>query len=77
MVCRKRRPQADLLRVRLTPNGDLVVGAGAVGRSAYCCDNQQCTRGLFEKDRLKRALKRPVSPEALLSLAQVLQGRQR
>lgn len=58
--CRTRRPQASLLRVRRSPEGDIVPAvrrrdnAHFPGRSAYLCPSREC----FDKAIKRRSLTR-------------------
>ena len=44
---------------------DVIVNGGSkiFGRSAYLCYNNTCIENAFKKDKLKRALKAPVTQE--------------
>lgn len=59
--CRGKFAQSDLVRVSWSPaEGQLKVGGGS-GRGAYVCPNAACRSKIFEKDRLARALKTPIT----------------
>lgn len=65
VVCKTRRPQRELLRLRSHPQGKtLVWGPLGVGRSAYACP-ETCREQMTEPARLSRALKRPVHPDEI------------
>jgi hypothetical protein len=55
----------------------LTLSANGLGRSAYCCDREDCKTGLLDKGRLSRALKQRIDDTARLGLAQELECRQR
>ena len=60
--CRSRRPQADLIRVTVAPDGGIVVegrgGGRAMGRGAYVCSNPPCVSRALKSGGMRRALKR-------------------
>ncbi|MCW5935887.1 MAG: DUF448 domain-containing protein [Fimbriimonadaceae bacterium] len=60
VVCRAKRPQSSLVRVRQGWDGLAVGLAQGRGRSAYCCFAAECRRQLGEKGRLERALRRQI-----------------
>ena len=47
------------------PHCNIVINGGSkiFGRSAYLCYNNTCIENAFKKDKLKRALKAPVTQE--------------
>lgn len=59
IVCRKLQDQTALIRVRQTLDGQLST-QGVTGRSVYFCPVQPCNTAPVHKDRLARALRRPV-----------------
>lgn len=54
VACRKKRPQAEFVRVTRTPEGWQVLAGVRVGRGAYvCADSPAC----WEEKRLRRAFR--------------------
>jgi len=67
------------VRVVRTPDGEIEVDliGKANGRGAYFCNQRACWEAGLEKDRLGRALRTTVSPEArerLRSFAAEMEG---
>ena len=62
--CRRKGDQKSFLRVsRATGGRALLLGAGAVGRSAYFCQTEPCIEAGLQKGRLERSLKGAVTQE--------------
>lgn len=53
--CRERLEQAELVRIRATPNG-LALGRGP-GRGAYVCPDQACLEVALARRAIARALR--------------------
>lgn len=65
IACRRKGDQASFLRVR--SDGAKLGWAphAALGRSAYLCPHAACLEKGLRRDRIGRALRREVSPEAI------------
>src|SRR5687767_2101033 len=65
IVCRRKGDQRSFLRIARGSDGELtlIVAGAPTGRSAYVCESEECTKGVLAKDRLARALRKPVSAE--------------
>jgi len=77
VVCRTVRDKKDLLRVVLTPDGDVVFDpSGKVsGRGAYLCKNPECIKAEMSKSgRLARSLKHNITSEELSGIAKELEA---
>jgi len=64
--CRTVRDKNDLLRVVLTPEGNVVYDpTGKLpGRGAYLCPNEECiTTELKKAAKLSRGLKKPLTED--------------
>ncbi|MGI8775513.1 MAG: YlxR family protein [Actinomycetota bacterium] len=62
--CRRRRPQAEMLRIARLPDGTIEAGGRGAGRGAYLCPGIRCIdAGL--KGGLKRTLKTGSLPDGL------------
>ncbi|MFA6075872.1 MAG: YlxR family protein [Negativicutes bacterium] len=63
--CGNKFPKRDLIRVVLTPDGEVTVDekGKAPGRGAYVCNNQQCVQTAINKKKLERSLKTSVTVE--------------
>lgn len=72
VVCRRRRPQAELVRIGRGADGRPRVGRSVPGRGAYVCPEAACLGGLFEKGRLARALRTALPPEVKLAIEEEL-----
>ena len=73
--CRRRAGQDELVRVVRTPEGSLEVGRTLPGRGAWlCAGSLLCVQRAAQRKALSRALRAPVSPEAVLALGQVGPG---
>ncbi len=74
VCCRTRRPQKELIRIR--ENGSKVflenTGANYTGRSVYSCPKEECLEMALKKNRLERALRKPVS--VIPSKDEILKG---
>ncbi|SDX81342.1 hypothetical protein SAMN02910264_00742 [Ruminococcaceae bacterium YAD3003] len=75
--CRTVREKKDLLRVVVTPEGDVVYDPSGkmAGRGAYLCPNEECiTQELKKAAKLSKGLKKPLTEEEIKALAQSLLG---
>lgn len=74
VVCRTKARQADLLRIARDSAQQLrlLFGGSAYSRSAYVCDTDSCRRGVFERGRLARSLRNPVSDDEFEHLKTLL-----
>ena len=75
--CRTVRDKSDLLRVVVTPEGDVVYDPTGklAGRGAYLCPNETCiTAELKKAARLSKGLKKPLTEEEIKELAKSLLG---
>ena len=73
--CRMVRDKSDLLRVVMTPEGDVVYDPTGklAGRGAYLCRNEECiTQELKKAARLSKGLKKPLTEEEIKGLAKSL-----
>ncbi|RIV29354.1 YlxR family protein [Alicyclobacillaceae bacterium I2511] len=68
--CQTMRPKRELMRVVLTPQGDVVVdGTGKRnGRGAYLCPDPECFKQARKRKSLERALKVSIPVGVLDSL---------
>jgi predicted RNA-binding protein YlxR (DUF448 family) len=76
LVCRRKRPQLELLRIARSPSGEVRVDprGGADGRGAYVCrDDRGCREGLTGKGALARALRTTLQPDDLARLAREIE----
>ncbi|MBL8068052.1 MAG: YlxR family protein [Armatimonadetes bacterium] len=70
IACRSRRPQRDLLRLSIGPDGGLALNAKSPqGRSFYICPGENCRRAVHARSA-SRALRQPVSGEVLEAAVQ-------
>ena len=60
--CRRRRAQADLVRLALEAGRVVPAKAGAHGRSAYVCPEEDCLDSRGEEARLRARVPRPSDP---------------
>ena len=75
VTCRTVRDKSDLLRVVMTPEGDVVYDPTGklAGRGAYLCRNEECiTQELKKAARLSKGLKKPLTEEEIRALAKSL-----
>ena len=75
--CRTVRDKSDLLRVVVTPDGDVVYDPTGklAGRGAYLCPNEVCiTAELKKAAKLSKGLKKPLNEEEIKELAKSLLG---
>ena len=75
--CRTVREKKDLLRVVVTPEGDVVYDPSGkmAGRGAYLCPNEECiTQELKKAAKLSKGLKKPLTEDEIKALAQSLLG---
>ena len=62
--CRRRKPQAELLRL-VAEGGLAVPGAGKPGRGCWLCRDEGCARKALKTGQIPRALKgKAEAPEA-------------
>ena len=69
--CRTVRDKNDLLRVVVTPEGDVVYDPTGklAGRGAYLCRNEACiTAELKKAAKLSKGLKKPLTEEEIKAL---------
>lgn len=71
--CQEMFPKKQLIRIVLTPEGDIVLDATGKrnGRGAYLCNNVSCLRQAQKRKSLDRALKVSI-PQPLYSHLQAL-----
>ena len=75
--CRTVRDKSDLLRVVVTPEGDVVYDPSGKmsGRGAYLCPNEACiTTELKKAAKLSKGLKKPLTEDEIKELAKSLLG---
>lgn len=75
--CRTVREKKDLLRVVVTPEGDVVYDPTGklAGRGAYLCPNEECiTQELKKAAKLSKGLKKPLIEDEIKELAKSLLG---
>jgi uncharacterized protein len=73
--CRRRRPQAALLRCVLTADGRAIVDRTGPGRGAWLCDPpDDCFVLAVRRKAFERAWRRPVGRHALDELESQLRG---
>ena len=73
--CRTVRDKSDLLRVVVTPDGDVVYDPSGklAGRGAYLCPKEECiTAELKKAAKLSKGLKKPLTDEEIKALAKSL-----
>ncbi|PWJ71449.1 hypothetical protein B0O40_1319 [Ruminococcaceae bacterium R-25] len=73
--CRTVRDKNDLLRVVVTPEGDVRYDPTGklAGRGAYLCRNEECiTAELKKAAKLSKGLKKPLTDEEIKELAKSL-----
>ena len=73
--CRTVRDKSDLLRVVVTPDGDVADDPTGklAGRGAYLCRNEECiTAELKKAAKLSKGLKKPLTEEEIKELAKSL-----
>lgn len=73
--CRTVRDKNELLRVVVTPDGDVVYDPTGklAGRGAYLCRNEECiTAELKKAAKLSKGLKKPLTEEEIKALAKSL-----
>ena len=73
--CRTVRDKSDLLRVVVTPDGDVAYDPTGklAGRGAYLCRNEECiTAELKKAAKLSKGLKKPLTEEEIKELAKSL-----
>ena len=75
--CRTVRDKSDLLRVVVTPDGDVAYDPTGklAGRGAYLCRNEECiTAELKKAAKLSKGLKKPLNEDEIKELAKSLLG---
>ena len=75
--CRTVRDKQDLLRIVLTPEGNVVYDpTGKLsGRGAYLCPNEECITAELKKAlKLSRGLKKPLTDEEIKELSRSILG---
>jgi len=73
--CRRRAPQSELVRLALTEEGALAIGRTLPGRGAWlCAGSLDCLEQAARRNALSRALRSPVSPDAVRALRSDLAG---
>jgi uncharacterized protein len=71
--CRRRAPQRELIRLVRTPEGTLAVGRRLPGRGAWlCAGSTACLERAARRNALTRALRAPVTADAVSALAEGL-----
>jgi predicted RNA-binding protein YlxR (DUF448 family) len=73
--CRTVRDKSDLLRVVVTPDGEVAYDPTGklAGRGAYLCRNEECiTAELKKAAKLSKGLKKPLTEEEIKELAKSL-----
>lgn len=72
--CQEQKPKRSLLRVVLTPTGEIVFDPTGKksGRGAYVCPRSECLLLARKRKGLDRGLKTPVSPEVYDALLTAL-----
>ena len=73
--CRTVRDKNELLRVVVTPDGDVAYDPTGklAGRGAYLCRNEECiTAELKKAAKLSKGLKKPLTEEEIKALAKSL-----
>ena len=73
--CRTVRDKNDLLRVVVTPEGDVRYDPTGklAGRGAYLCRNEECiTAELKKAAKLSKGLKKPLTEDEIKELAKSL-----
>lgn len=63
IVCRQRRPAAEMIRLKAQEDTVIVVGNkdNVPGRGCYVCPRLKCIEAGLDKGRLSRALRRNVA----------------
>ncbi len=72
VVCRTKREKKDLLRVVLTPDGEIKYDptGRAAGRGSYLCRNEECIKAeLARSGKIAKGLRHKVTGEELTALA--------
>ena len=59
--CRRKRAQAELVRLTLETGRVVPAGAGSRGRSAYVCPQVECLDSAEKKRAFARAFRAPVT----------------
>lgn len=71
VTCRERRDKKDLLRVVLTPEGEIKYDptGRTAGRGSYLCKNEKCILTELKAHRLSKGLRHNVDDDALENMA--------
>jgi hypothetical protein len=74
LACRKRRPSKELVRIMARRDAVAIYYTNGKpwGRSCYSCPEEKCLDVALKKDRLERALRKPVS--VIPSKDEILKG---
>ncbi len=73
IACMKLAPKSELLRIVATDTGVKVdLGGKMNGRGAYICRSMSCLELALKKNALSRNLKKEMSREQVLALAEEL-----
>ena len=69
--CRERRDKRDLLRIVLTPEGEIKYDptGRTAGRGSYLCKNENCVLTELKAHRLSKGLRHNVSDDELQLMA--------
>jgi predicted RNA-binding protein YlxR (DUF448 family) len=71
--CQKVAPVSELVRVSCDVGGSLALGVGQAGRGAWLCrDSPRCFELATRRRAFSRALRRPVTPDAIETLGALL-----
>lgn len=76
LVCRRKRPKPELLRIVRSPAGTVEVDADgrADGRGTYVCrDDKGCREAVTGRGALARALRTSLHPDDLARLAREIE----
>ncbi len=64
--CRRSRPQTELIRAVIGPDGRIVISRTAPGRGAWLCDPpQDCLATAARRHAFTRAFRRPVTDQMI------------
>jgi predicted RNA-binding protein YlxR (DUF448 family) len=61
--CRAKRPQSELIRIVLSPEGIVEVRSRGPGRGAYLCPKESCMNHSVRSGALRRALRHEANLE--------------
>ena len=73
--CQEQRPKRSMVRVVLTPTGEIVLDATGKrnGRGAYICPRRECFDQAKKRKALDRGLKVSVSPDVYEELSRLVE----